>query len=131
VIFDEIYFLEVEDVHRMHDHALAIAGGQPGVLNEGLVISAVKAPQNSYCGSLAEMAATLAYGLAKNHGYQDANKRTALSAMKAFLDLNGFEHGFDDLAWVAIIEGVADGTVSRDNLTSHIAIAMGGDIEIE
>jgi prophage maintenance system killer protein len=65
VRFDEVCFLDVDDVHALHDDALAVAGGKAGVLNEALVISAVMAPQNSYCGTLAEMAATVAYGIEK------------------------------------------------------------------
>jgi len=129
--FDEVCFLAVEDVHALHEDALAAAGGKTGLLSEGLIVSAVMAPQNSYCTSLAEMAATVAFGIAKNHGYQDANKRTAFSAMKAFLGMNGYRLELDDLKWASIMEGVADDSVSRLALAQHLVTEMGGDVAIE
>lgn len=129
--FDDVCFLDPEDVHALHDDALAAAGGKPGLLNEGLIISAAIAPQNSYCASLAEMAVTVTYGIAKNHGYQDANKRTAFSAMKAFLGMNGHRLELDDLKWASLMEGLADDFVSRDTLIGLIAAEMGGDVTIE
>ena len=35
--------------------------------------------------------ASYGYGLSKNHPFNDANKRTALIAMRLFLKLNGYD----------------------------------------
>jgi len=40
---------------------------------------------------VAELAAAYGFGLAKNHPFDDANKRTALIAMRLFLQLNGYD----------------------------------------
>ena len=37
------------------------------------------------------MAAAYEFGFAKNHRFNDANKRTALIAMRPFLKLNGYD----------------------------------------
>ena len=39
------------------------------------------------------IAASLAYGLIKNHAFVDGNKRIGLSALVNFLRLNGYELG--------------------------------------
>ena len=128
--FDEIYFLEVEHVHELHADTIALGGGDPGILDEGLIESAVMAPRSGYYNSLAELAAAYAYGLANNHGFRDGNKRTAFFAMAAFLGMNGFtvEPGPN---WVAIMVGVADGSVSREALTGEIVRLMGSDVDID
>ncbi len=40
---------------------------------------------------LLAQAAALYFGLAKNHGFTDGNKRIAVAATDAFLQLNGYE----------------------------------------
>jgi death-on-curing protein len=74
-----------EDQRRQH-------GGNAGVLSEALIDSALARPQHlhAYTGAdLIACAASLLFGLAKNHGYQDANKRTAYMAALTFLRING------------------------------------------
>lgn len=73
---------------QRHQH-----GGNPGVLNDSLVESALARPQNrfAYTGAdLFECAACYIYGLAKNHGYADANKRTGYMVGVTFLRYNGY-----------------------------------------
>ena len=63
-----------------------------GVLNEGGIDSALGRARNrfEYTGAdLFECAACYIFGLAKNHGYQDANKRTAFATGLTFLRVNG------------------------------------------
>ena len=59
-------------------------------------MSALSRPENAYHYSdpkpdVAELAAAYGFGLAKNHPFNDANKRTALIAMRLFLKLNGYD----------------------------------------
>lgn len=130
--FADVTWLTVEDVDAAHDLVLAAWGGSAGVLNRGMIESAIAAPQSGYYDTLAELAAVYAHGIAKNHGYQDANKRTAAEAMAVFLSANGVTVRLDD-EWPAIIEGVADGSVSREQLTQHIVTKLmnGADVAIE
>ena len=67
-------------------------GGSTGPLNEGLVESALARPRHQYAYAEADLyacAAAYVFGIAKNHGYQDANKRTAFIAGVVFLRMNG------------------------------------------
>ena len=41
--------------------------------------------------NIAELAAAYGFGLSKNHPFNDANKRTALIAIRLFLKLNGYD----------------------------------------
>ena len=128
--YGEIIFLDVEDVDAAHDAALDCGGGLPGVRDSGLITSATMAPQAGYYRSLAQLAAAYVYGIAKNHGYLDANKRTATLVMLTFLGANGFDVTLGP-EWVDIMEGVADDTVSRDRLTAEIARLIGGDVQVD
>ena len=79
----------------MHAELVERYGGAHGVISEALVDSALTRtrPGNllSYVPDrdLAALAASLCFGLAKNHGFRDGNKRTALAAAAVFLRLNG------------------------------------------
>ncbi len=113
-------------VDEAHDAVIAADGGDPSTLNAGLVASATMSPRSGYYRSLAELAAVYAHGIAKNHGYQDGNKRTATLVMLKFLG----GHGFDlelPASWVETMVGVAVGTISRDELVGKITELMGGD----
>ena len=80
-------------VDAIHEDQLQRYGGNTGVLNEGTVESAIVRARNrfEYTGAdLFECAACYIFGLAKNHGYQDANKRTAFVTGLTFLRVNGF-----------------------------------------
>ena len=65
--------------------------GRVGVLNPGGIDSAIARARNRLedtSADLLECAACYLFGLAKNHAYQDANKRTAFATGLTFLLLN-------------------------------------------
>lgn len=78
----------------IHHELVERYGGSHGVYSDALVDSALARRQNlRTCvpeSDLAELAASLCFGLAKKHGFRDGNKRTAFSAMAVFLRLNGW-----------------------------------------
>ena len=45
---------------------------------------------------MAELAASYAFGIARNHPFVDGNQRTAFVVLELFLDLNGFGLEADD-----------------------------------
>jgi death-on-curing protein len=80
----------------IHDRQLAEHGGSSGVRDENLLESALARPQQLHAygdppPDLADLAASLAYGLARNHPFVDGNKRTAYVVCRTFLALNGAE----------------------------------------
>lgn len=73
---------------------IAEHGGLEGVRDQGLLESALQAPQNLYYygnpkPSLAEVAACYAYSITRNHPFRDGNKRVSLIVCELFLQLNG------------------------------------------
>jgi death on curing protein len=76
----------------LHDESLASHGGASGIRDEGLLDSALSRPLNlALYGEpdVAELAASYAFGLAKNHSFVDGNKRAAFLSVGLFLYLNG------------------------------------------
>jgi death-on-curing protein len=68
-------------------------------------------------------AAVLCARIAKTHPLPDGNKRTAFLSMLEFLDANGIalhRTATDPEETVAMIEGVAAGTVDEDTLADWI-----------
>jgi death-on-curing protein len=81
-------------VLAIHDRQLAEHGGSSGVRDDTLLESALARPEQLHAygdpaPDLADLAAALAYGLARNHPFVDGNKRTAYIACRTFLALNG------------------------------------------
>ena len=111
--FDEILFLDVEDVLGAHDLGIARFGGVAGLRDRGLLESAVMAARSGYYGCLAELAAVYAYGIAMNHAFVDGNKRAALSAAGMFLNAHGFDLELG-MEWVSHIEKLAAGKLTRE-----------------
>jgi death-on-curing protein len=64
----------------------------------------------------AHLAASHAFGLARNHGFTDGNKRTTWVVARLFLADNGHRLRFDKSEAVKTMEGVAAGTVSEADL---------------
>ena len=120
----EIIWVLDEVVLAVHDEQLAVHGGLSGIRDRGAVESALARPRNlvAYEASddLARLAAAYAYGIARNHGFADGNKRTALVTADLFLMLNGYELVSSPVDNVLTILGVADGTLSEEELTSWI-----------
>lgn len=91
----EPYWLDIDDICAIHGEILAESGGASGILNQGILESTLNKPKNLYHYeenvTLYKLAASYGYGLAKNHGFVDGNKRIALIAVYTFLSINGIE----------------------------------------
>lgn len=111
-----------EVVLALHDEQLAEHGGLPGIRDLGAVQSALARPRNlvinENCDDVARLAAAYAYGIAKNHGFADGNKRTALVTADLFLLLNGHELNSSPADNVLTVLGTADGSLAEDDLTA-------------
>ncbi len=102
----------------IHDRQLAEHGGASGVRDDTLLDSALAPPQQLHAygeppPDLADLAASLAFGLARNHPFVDGNKRTAHVCYRVFLKLNGGELNASAEEKYAYMIGLADGTTSE------------------
>lgn len=122
----------------IHDRQLAEHGGGTGVRDDGLFEAALARPQQRHAygdppPDLADLAASLAFGLARNHPFIDGNKRTAHVCYRVFLRLNGGDLAASDEEKYAMTMGLADGTISEtgfaDWLRPRIAMAATGKVQ--
>lgn len=107
----------------LHDESLAEHGGRAGIRDEGLLESALGRAKNlaAYgAPDVAELAASYAVGLAKNHAFVDGNKRAAFLAMGLFLYLNGHRLVATQADATLTMLGVADGSVGEPALADWI-----------
>ncbi len=108
-------------VHAVHDRQIAEHGGLDGLRDPGALESALARPVHlaSYGDAdVADLAAAYAYGLARNHGFADGNKRTAWIVARLFLADNGYRLHFDKAEAVRTVEALAAGALSQADLAS-------------
>lgn len=112
----------------VHDAQLREHGGTPGIRDGGLLDSALARAENKFAYDervdLATLAAAYAFGLARNHGYVDGNKRTAFMAAYVFLGLNDTDIEAAEPDVVQTIERLAAGRLSEGALAEWIRDRM-------
>lgn len=64
------------------------------------------------------MAAAYLFHLCQNHAFLDGNKRIGANASITFLFMNGWDLTLDEEELVALVLGVAAGTIDKNRLTS-------------
>jgi death-on-curing protein len=115
-----IEWIVPNSVLAMHKRQIAEHGGTEGVRDEGLMLSALARPENLHAYGenvdLAALAASYAFGIAKNHPFLDGNKRTALVVAVAFLNLNGFDFDAPGDETYTMFLQLAEGSISEEHL---------------
>lgn len=108
----------------LHSESIAEHGGADGLRDEGLFESALARPQNPFAyesvSDVSRLAASYAFGLAKNHAFVDGNKRVALIAAGLFLRLSGWRLKADQAEATLIILSLASGALGEDDLAKWI-----------
>ncbi|MHB1272667.1 MAG: type II toxin-antitoxin system death-on-curing family toxin [Rhodanobacter sp.] len=112
-------------VLAIHDRQLAEHGGASGVRDEGLLESELAQPQQMLAYAepepdLADLAAALAHGLARNHPFVDGNKRTAAVACETFIVLNGARLDVEDAELFPRFLALADGRLPAEDFASWL-----------
>ncbi|MEY2472964.1 MAG: death on curing protein [Actinomycetota bacterium] len=120
-------YLELDDVLAIASIVLELeVDALLRVTDLGLLDSAIGRPQASFAGeefyvTPAAKAATLLFGIARNHAFIDGNKRVAVLATLQFLNKNGFDLDLmspeDSYKMIA---GVAGGSESLEALTDWV-----------
>ena len=121
----EPIWINLRVIKAFHDRQINEHGGLQGLRDEGLLLSALSRPENAYHYSdrkpdVAELAAAYGFGLAKNNSFNDANKRTALIAMRLFLKLNGYDLAAAPEDKYKTIIYVAASDITEDELAQWI-----------
>jgi death-on-curing protein len=119
-----ISYLTFEYVLQIHDELIREYGGMSGVLNEGLLRSALEMPKASFGGkhmhrTIFDKTAAYLFHLIKNHPFTDGNKRTASMAAMVFFASNyrgGFtilDHEYQDLILKIARESVTKKEIAK------------------
>jgi death on curing protein len=110
-------------LETLHDESLAMHGGASGLRDEGLLESALARPQQlAHYGEpdFAELAASYAFGLAKNHAFVDGNKRAAFLSLGLFLRLNGYRLNATQVDATLTILALAGGEMEEAQLATWV-----------
>lgn len=122
----------------IHERQLAEHGGASGIRDEGLLQSALAQPQQRHAygdppPDLAELAASLAYGLARNPPFLDGNTRTEAVCCEVFIVLNGGELAADDVElytqYISLAEGSLDEAAFAAWLRPRIVTRSPGKVQ--
>jgi death-on-curing protein len=114
-------------VKAIHAEVLAAHGGLSGIRDEGLLDSAIAAPQATMMGQPVlsdpvEIAAAYLFYLCRNHPFVDGNKRTALASCLVFLHANGLltarELPVDQ--WESFVLDIASSQMDRLETTERL-----------
>lgn len=110
-----------EVVISVHQMLLAEHGGGLSIRDKALLESALARPKQRYDyepdASLFDLAASYCFGIAKNHPFIDGNKRVAFTVSAIFLEINGFSFNASEPETVIIIERLAAGGLSEEELS--------------
>lgn len=111
-------------VLAIHSEQLAEHGGSDGMRDETLLESALAKPLNVLAYredvDLFTLAASYAFGIARNHAFVDGNKRTALVVTLTFLACNGWQLTADREDRYFAFLHLADGSLSEDEMAAWL-----------
>jgi death-on-curing protein len=118
------YWLTKEECLALHDMMLADYGGIAGIRDDGLLESALARPQQLLAygtPTMADLAASYAAGIVKNHPFLDGNKRTGFMMGAGFLERNGLEFFATEVEAVLRTLALAAGEITETDYAQWLA----------
>lgn len=112
-------WVEADAALAAHQEQLAQWGGPEGIRDQGAFESAMARAQNLAAygkPDAAALAASYAFGIARNHAFVDGNKRTAAVVSEGFLNLNGYVLQATNAEVAVTFQALAAGELSEDEL---------------
>jgi death-on-curing protein len=120
----DIVWLDKRALLLLHEEGLAVFGGLRGLRDEGLLESALARPQQilnyQQDASLAQLAAAYAVGIARNHPFNDGNKRAAFLTCVAFLHRQGYTLTVEQHIATAAMLALASGDLEENAFTQWV-----------
>jgi death-on-curing protein len=118
-------WLPLEIIIKINQAEVEETGENHALLRPELLESAWARPKNlwGYKGEsdMVALAASLLFGIVRNHPFEQGNKRTGLTATVVFLASNGYRFAMpDDDSTAAAILALVEGDVSEDDFVHHI-----------
>lgn len=117
--------LTKEQIIMLHGKIYERYGGALGVLNEGMLDSALQAPFQTFGGEELfpddkDKIIRLSYGLIKNHSFRDGNKRIGALVLLVMLTLNGYKVEATNEEFTDIIMGIAASEKDEEDLKEWV-----------
>src|SRR3982751_1097756 len=111
---DDPIWISKELAIAIHKRQLAEHGGGDGIRDEGMLDSGLSRARNRFAyenptPSIAALAASYAFGIARNHAFIDGSKRTAAVVCETFLELNGLRLEATDAELYPVFLSLAEG----------------------
>ncbi len=113
------HWISLPLVLAVHERQITEHGGVDGIRDQGAIESALARPVHRAAyddPDALELAASHLFGLARNHGFADGNKRTAWVVSRLFLADHGHRLQFEPVDAVRLVERVASGQVNESAL---------------
>lgn len=122
---DDPIWISTELATAIHHRQLAEHGGIAGVRDPGLLESALARPRQFFAYTdptpdVAALAASYAFGIARNHPFLDGNKRTAYVVCRTFLLLNGADLTAEKIERYQKFLSLAEGNLSESELAEWL-----------
>jgi len=117
-----IDYITYQYVVEIHDNLIDEYGGRKGILNEGLLRSAIEMPKARFDGkdlhrTIFDKTAAYLFHLIQNHPFVDGNKRTASMTAMVFFASN-YKRGFTIFGaeYQEVILRIAQGMVTKKEI---------------
>ncbi len=119
--------ISLTDILLLHEFSIVDYGGAEGIRDEGLLISAISRPFQTFDGeelypSPLEKAAALLESLIVNHPFVDGNKRVGMLSMVALLAENGMEITADGENLYQFIISVSTGSLDYKQILAWLRV---------
>ena len=116
-------WVDLPVVVAIHDYQIAEHGGRPGIRDRGLIQSALDGAKNlagHESADVFDLAARCGWGLVRNHGFIDGNKRTAYVVTRLFLKINGADFRAPAVESVLFFEKLGRGEIEAEELAGWL-----------
>lgn len=127
-MLNEPRWLSVEQIVEFNRLAVEETGEPFAVRDRGMLESAWGNPKNRWCygeADIVALAVSLLLAIARNHPFEQGNKRTGFAAADAFLYLNGYELTMPDRNEFAdLIVQAITGQIEDEYLVSILAYSV-------
>lgn len=120
-----VIWLSKAVVLAAHEEQLFEHGGAVGLRDDGLLEAALARPKHLLAYTEPEpdipaLAASYAFGIARDHPFTDGNKRTSLVVAETFMLLNGVELEAGDAELLSTWLHLAEGEISESELAAWL-----------
>jgi death-on-curing protein len=117
--------IRLEELLVFHRKIIEKTGGSKGIRDLNLIESAlnrafVTFESKDLYKDVIDKIAAITYGLIKNHGFVDGNKRIGIAVMLFLLKLNELKIRYSQKELIKLGLGIADGLITEENLRNWI-----------